>query len=120
MDKRDFLKGMLATAFVAAIPFKAIAKNTTSVSPPIRREFQRYDSVALAYIKDVLGRTPPVSRVGMKTGDRFTVTNRLASNYADLVPPDPVKSALLLEHHREAQGYFALLPKAQLRRFPIS
>jgi len=108
MNKRDFLKGFLAATFVAAVPFKAMAKLTTSASPPLTKEYHRYDSVAMAYVTQVLNRTPPASRLGMKTTDTY----RLIKNYADLVPPDPVKADLFLEHDKEARKYFASLPKA--------
>lgn len=117
MNKRDFLTGLLATAFVASVPFKAMAKVTTSVSPPIRKEFHRYDSVAMTYIKEVLGRTTPLPVVRNVNGKEL----RRPFNdwYTNLVEPDLAKSAFFIEHDKQARQYFAGLPKVDYYKNPI-
>ena len=103
MDRRQLLTGMMATAFVATIPVKAMAKLTTSVSPPMKRDFHvRYDSVVMTYLTKVLGRTEPFPhRTTMKTNDGFPINDRIIRNYADLLPPDPVLAAYYLEADRK-------------------
>lgn len=102
MHRRQLLTSMLATAFVSAIPVKAMAKLQTSLSPPMNRAFHvPYDSIAMAYVKDVLGRTTPLpDRREFKTNDGFPVNDRIVRNYADLLPPDPILAAILLEQDR--------------------
>ena len=97
---------MLATAFVAAIPVKAMAKLTTSASPLMKRDFHvRYDSISMTYLKEVLGRTEPLAhRSTMKTNDGFPIY-RIIRNYADLLPPDPVRAAYFLEAERRDRTY---------------
>ena len=102
MYRRQLLTGMMAAAFVAAVPAKAMAKLTTSVSPPMKRDFHvRYDSVVMTYLTEVLGRTTPLAyRSTMKTNDGFPNNDRIIRNYA-VLPPDPVLAAYYLEADRK-------------------
>lgn len=124
MNKRDFITGLLATAFVASVPFKAMAKVTTSVSPPIRKVFHRYDSVAMTYIKEVLGRTTPLPIIrnvdgiplrreawGRKPNEKYD-PDATIDYYTRPVPPDLAKSAFFIEHDKQARQYFSTLPAA--------
>lgn len=124
MNKRDFFTGLLATTFVASVPFKAMSKVTTSVSPPIRKEFHRYDSVAMTYIKEVLGRTTPLPVVrnvkgvplrreayGQMPGQKYDPDAKI-DWYRKPIPPDLAKSAFFIEHDKQARQYFSTLPAA--------
>ena len=113
MDRRQLLTGMMASAFVAAVPVKAMAKLTTSVSPPMKRQFHvRYDSVALTYIKEVVGRTTPLPVVrnvkgvplrreawGQKPGEKYD-PDATVDWYRRTVPPDLALAAYYLEAER--------------------
>ena len=98
MNKRDFLKGLMAATALAAIPvaLKSEALASTSISPPKARAFHfKYDSVAMAYVKEVLGRTEPLPPV-IKNRNMIPVIVK----GRDLVPPDPEAAAILLEEER--------------------
>ena len=97
----------MATAFVASVPFKAMAKLTTSASPILKQAILfhifdvKYDSISMTYLKEVLGRTEPLPhRSTMKTNDGFPMNDRIIRGYADLLPPDPALAAILLEQDR--------------------
>lgn len=102
MDRRQLLTGMLASAFVAAVPVKAMAKLTTSVSPPMKRDFYTpYDSVAMTYLTEVLGRTAPLPHVEMLRNGKTIRLRDSGAFYVDLVPPDPARAAWLIENERQ-------------------
>lgn len=101
MNKRDFLKGLMAATALAALPVAAIAKATTGISPLPKRRFHiRYDSVAMSYVKEVLGRTEPLPPVVMNRNMVPVIVKG-----RDLVPSDPVRAAYLLEADRKDRAY---------------
>ena len=118
MDRRQLLTSMLATAFVAAIPVKAMAKLTTSASPLMKRDFHvRYDSIAMTYVKEVLGRTTPFPEVrstdgrlmcregwGRKPGEKYDPDAGI-DWYTRPLAPDHVRAAYFLEADRRDRAY---------------
>ena len=107
MDRRSFLAGLATAVTVAAIPMalKTEALASTSISRLMNRRFHiRYDSVAMSYVKDVLGRTT------LLPGDKVVDGNiiKLEAGFGftrQLVPPDPVRAAYLLEAERKDRAY---------------
>ena len=118
MDRRQLLTGMLATALVAAIPVKAMAKLTTSASPLMKRDFHvRYDSIAMTYVKEVLGRTAPFPEVrsvdgrlmcreawGRKPGEKYD-PDADVDWYTRPLAPDHARAAYFLEAERKDRAY---------------
>ena len=104
MDRRQLLTGMLATAFVAAIPVKAMAKLTTSASPLMKRDFHvRYDSIAMTYVKEVLAKQEPALVVRNINGR--PLRDHPDDWYRHFLPPDPIRAAYLLEAERRDRAY---------------
>lgn len=116
MDKRSFLKGLAAITAVAVTPvvFKTNVLATTSMSPIPRKEFHRYDSVAMAYVKGVLNREVKLTYRSHTMVDRNTYYT-----HGSLVQPDPVRTAFFVEHDRKAREYFDSLPKVDYYNRPM-
>lgn len=102
MDKRAFLKGLMATAFLTAIPFKLKAMAETSISPPLKRAFHvRYDSVANTYLREVLGRKTPDPEPHDMNSEEMWMKDRMYIYPHKMVPANPALAEYFLEADRK-------------------